>query len=178
MALFLSILRGINVNGVRKVPMAQLKAVYESLGFTGVVTYIQSGNVVFECSSAQGLQQKIEQAIREEFGFEVPVIIRTNEEVAQVVSGNPWLKEKEIDVAKLHVTFLEKEPEEALLAKIEALEYPPDRFIIRGKEIYLHVPESYGNTKLSNTFFESKLKIKATTRNWKTVTKLAEMMGI
>ncbi len=177
MPVFISMLRGINVAGQRKVPMAQLQALYESLGFRKVTTYIQSGNVVFEWSSAKGLAAKIGEAIQKEFGFEVPVIIRTKAEWKAAFEGNPFLSKKEVDHSKLHITFLGAAPDEALSSKLRALDFMPDRFHISGSEIYLYVPGSYGETKLSNAFIESKLKVKATTRNWKTVTKLMEMAG-
>jgi uncharacterized protein (DUF1697 family) len=177
---FISILRGINVSGHRKVPMADLKALYQQMGFTDVAIYIQSGNVVFKTNlKVSGLQlaQQIEKAIEQHFGFDVPVIIRSVTEWQHAIDNNPFTKETGIDTDKLHITFLAEEPQPEQLEAIKACNYPPDRFAIIGKEIYLHCPDSYGNTKLSNTFFESKLKVKATTRNWKTVNKLMEMAG-
>ena len=85
------------------------------------------------------------------------------------------MKEKNIDEKKLHVTFLSETPSEENVKSIENIDFALDRFIISGKEIYLHIPESYGETKLSNQFFEKKLKVTATTRNWNTVIKLMEM---
>ncbi len=179
MPVFTSILRGINVSGQRKVPMAQLRSLYEDLGFKNVATYIQSGNVVFEAASSKGLAQQIETAIHTAFGFEVPVIIRTKKEWEQVVTDNPFLKKNpEKDIAKLHVTFLEVAPDKGLWDKLDLARFLPDECRIMEKEVYLHIPDSYGNTKLSNALFEQKLKIKATTRNWKTVLQLGEIMGV
>ncbi len=157
--------------------MADLKALYEKLGFEEVITYIQSGNVVFKSKSLQGkeLVEKIESAISNQYGFHVPVIIRNREELEKVISGNPFLQEKNVNLDKLHVTFLSEPPVETNFQVLAKMNFAPDKFCVMGKEIFLYIPESYGNTKLSNNFFESKLKVKATTRNWKTVNKLLEI---
>lgn len=178
MTTYISILRGINVSGQKKVLMADLKELYASLGFTEVTTYIQSGNVIFKTSgdlSAGDLCNKIEKAIEGRYKFQVPVIIRNAGEINAILSSNPFLAEKGIDPERLHVTFLGKDPQPSELSAILKFDYPPDRFAIIGKEVYLYCPGGYGNTKLSNSFFENKLKVTATTRNWKTVGKLAEL---
>ncbi|MDB5248390.1 MAG: hypothetical protein JWQ40_2784 [Segetibacter sp.] len=178
MKTFISILRGINVSGQRRILMTDLKVLYESLGFKEVVTYIQSGNVIFktgEDASNEELAKKIEQAITEKYEFEVPVIIRCVVEIEQVISVNPFLKNRGINTEKLHVTFLATNPTPATLQNMCAFSFPPDEFVIIGTEVFLHVPGSYGETKLSTNFFESKLKVSATTRNWKTVNKLLEL---
>lgn len=175
---FISILRGINVSGQKKIVMADLKTLYENLGFIDVVTYIQSGNVIFKTDKNTGdteLASKIEQAIFTNYNFHVPVITRTAKEMADIISANPFLTNKEIDPEKLHVTFLSDSPKQANHESIKDPEYLPDRFIIIGKEVFLYCPDNYGETKLSNRFFESKLKVSATTRNWKTVNRLFEI---
>jgi len=177
---FISILRGINVSGQKKILMTELKALYESLKFSDVNTYIQSGNVSFKTKEKLSdiqIAVKIEKAIYKKYAFEVPVIIRNEDELKKIISSNPFLKGKGIDIKKLHVTFLSQIPGDAEIKNISEVDYSPDRFAIHGKEIYLHIPESYGETKLSNNFFEKKLKVKATTRNWKTVNKLLEMVS-
>lgn len=179
MQTFISILRGINVSGQKKILMTDLKSLYESLKFSDVKTYIQSGNASFKTNeklSDVQLAQKIEKAIYKKYSFEVPVIIRNEDELKKITSSNPFLKEKGIDIKKLHVTFLSQIPGKAEIDNISEVDYSPDKFIITGKEIYLHIPESYGETKLSNNFFEKKLKVKATTRNWNTVNQLLEMV--
>ena len=178
MQTFISILRGINVSGQKKILMADLKKLYESLKFSEVKTYIQSGNVVFKSDSKISdiqLARKIEKAISAKYKFEVPVIIRTKEELEKILSQNSFTKEKSIDLKKLHVTFLSETPDREKMEQIKEVDFSPDQFIIKGKEIYLHIPNSYGETKLSNKFFENKLKVSATTRNWNTVNKLLEL---
>jgi len=170
-------LRGINLGAHKKVPMPALKALYESLNFKNVSTYIQSGNVVFEHDeSLEGLALKLEQKIAEHFGFEVPVILRTLAEMQAVSKENPFLKDATVEAAQLHVTFLAEGPEQVLLDKIQSFSAAPDEFRMVGKTIYLHCPNGYGRTKLTNNFFEQKLKLTATTRNWKTVNELTNMM--
>ncbi len=175
MATFISILRGINVGGQKKIQMTDLKSLYEELGFKHVKTYIQSGNVIFENDDEKELLQRIEQKISDKYGFHVPVIIRTKNEMETVLNNNPFLREKNIDESKLHVTFLNEHPLKDHINKTETFHYDPDRFVISGREVYLYCPNGYGRTKLNNTFFENKLKVPATTRNWNTTNKLVEM---
>ncbi len=176
MAVFLSILRGINVSGQKKILMADLKVIYEELGFAKVITYIQSGNVIFENPQNIDMAQAIEQKISEKYGFHVPIIIRNLHELVTAIDKNPFLEQENIQIDKLHITFLAENPKIELLDKIQSLNYAADKFIVSGKEIYLYCPDGYGNTKLTNSFFESKLKVTATTRNWKTVNELLKIM--
>ncbi|MCW3086125.1 MAG: hypothetical protein JWP12_3491 [Bacteroidetes bacterium] len=178
MKTYISILRGINV-GKKQVLMADLKKLYEGLKFKDITTYIQSGNVIFKAEtklSDTALAQKIEEVIFKKYAFEVPVIIRSADELATAIKINPFLKDKKINTEKLHVTFLSDVPEKANTESIKDLTFPPDQFVVLGKEVFIHCPESYGETKLSNKFFENKLKVSATTRNWNTVNKLLEMV--
>jgi uncharacterized protein (DUF1697 family) len=174
MSTIISILRGINVSGKNKIPMVELKAMYEDLKYKNVITYIQSGNVMFSAneSDSKTLSKKIEQGILKKFGFNVPVITRTIDQVQATIKKNPFLKDKNIELEKLHVTFLEDNPAADNLKKALEYNYEPDKFTIVGKEVYLHCPNGYGNTKLTNTFFENKLKVRATTRNWRTTNEL------
>ena len=121
------------------------------------------------------LALQIEQAITAQYKFDVPVIIRSVQALKNAISNNPFLNKSNVDVEKLHVTFLAEIPSPSALEAISKFNYPPDEFIIVGKDIYLHCPINYGETKLSNSFFENKLKVKATTRNWKTTNKLLEL---
>lgn len=177
-ATFIAILRGINVSGQKKILMTELKDLLATQGLDQVQTYIQSGNIVFryrENMDNESLEQKIEKAIDVKFNFEVPVVVRRLEELKKIVADNPFLNEKNMDESKLHITFLAQIPDAAYIKDIQKISYSPDRFILGEKEIYLYCPVNYGNTKLSNTFFERKLKTNATTRNWKTVNKLIEL---
>lgn len=175
---YISILRGINVGGRKKIKMADLRALYEQLGFQDVVTYIQSGNVAFKTAVNQETEliTMIEQAIEAEYGFQVPVQVRTNEEMQAVVDNCPFGTLDLVENGtKVLVTFLASVPSPE---KVEAvLEYvkAPEELVVRGREIYLHCPNGYGRTKLSNQFIERKLKVTATTRNWRSVQKLVAL---
>ena len=178
MKTFISILRGINVSGQKLIRMSDLERIYLDLGFQEVTTYIQSGNVVFRSAnheSSKKLSAKIEQALFINLGFHVPVIIRTIEEMSALISANPYKKESENTPGKLYVTFLEEEPQPDNIKKISPTDYFPDKFTIQGKEIFLNCAAGYGTTKLSNSLFERKLNIKATSRNWRTANKLLEL---
>lgn len=172
--IFISLLRGINVSGQKKIKMADLKVLYERLGLANVLTYIQSGNVIFESDSSAGeLIAQLEKAIQEAYGFDVPVQVIASEDLIQIAAANPFLPAD--DISKLHLTLLATEPNESLLKNIAIDPKSGDEFKASGKAIYLKCPNGYGRTKLTNTFFESKLKTKATTRNWKTVLKVIEL---
>jgi uncharacterized protein (DUF1697 family) len=170
-------LRGINVSGQKMVKMEKLRETFEALGFSRVRTYVQSGNVVFETSktSEQVLPKKIGERIQKDFGFSVPLILRTSGEMKGIVSNNPFLKQAGIDQARLHVTFLSELPGKTTLEKLDSLNASPDQYRVMRREIYLYCPTGYGRTKLSNNAIEELLGVHATTRNWKSVNTLAEM---
>jgi len=160
--------------------MADLRALYEKIGFTEVKSYIQSGNMAFESKkveSNQALEEKIAKTIAANYPFEVPILVRRKEELLATLENNPFAKEADMDSKNLHVTFLAKLPTQDRLDLLKDVDHPPDRFKIIGQDVFIHCPDRYGETKLSNKFFESKLKVSATTRNWKTVNKLVEMVS-
>jgi len=173
---YISLLRGINVGGHKKIRMADLKAMFIKCGYENPITYIQSGNVVFESkeSNQSVIEKQISSSILETFGFEVPVIIRTVEELKSAVKNNPFHSES-VDEKKLHITFLEKSPDNETIVKIENTILKNDKFKIVGKEVYVYVEGSYYKTKISNQFFEKQLKVSTTTRNWRTVNKLLKI---
>ena len=175
---YASILRGINVSGQKKIKMADLSALYESLGFINVGTYIQSGNVVFEAAGANvdKIMLGIEQVIKKRYGFKVPVLLRTQKEIHATLKANPFLKEHNVDTSKLHVTFLQRAPGASTIKNFKPDSLGQDRYFIRGSEVYLYCPGGYGKTRLSNTFLEKNLGVSATTRNWKTVNMLHELL--
>jgi uncharacterized protein (DUF1697 family) len=177
MPTYISMLRGINVVGHKPVNMNKLRALFEGLGCKQVRTYIQSGNVVFKAArqAPENLSKQIEEKILSDFGFPVWVISKTSEEMGGALHDNPFLQENGIDPLKLHVTFLSQAPAPAALRKLDTLAAEPDRFRCFRREIYLHCPNGYGRTKLSNNALEKALSVTATTRNWRTVNKLYEM---
>lgn len=174
METYISILRGINVSGHRIIKMEKLRELYADLGFKNVKTYIQSGNVVFQAKgkSNDELSLKIEKSIKENLGFEVPVIVIELKELKQILKSNPFLKDKTKDISFLHITFLSGNSNQEDLDKIINVKYEQDEFNSIKKAVYLYCPNGSGNSKLTNTFFENKLKVNATTRNWKTALEL------
>ncbi len=174
---FISMLRGINVSGQKKIKMAELSRLYESLGLVQVRTYVQSGNVVFASpeSDTAKIADLIEAQIELAFGFVVTVLIRDNHDFQRIIDCNPFWRDRHEDPAKLHVTFLYRRPDESELRNLIGPSDQADEFIVGEQEIYLFCPNGYGRTKFSNNFFERKLKMPATTRNWKTVTALAKL---
>lgn len=174
MPVFIAMLRGINVSGHKLIKMEPLRASVEALGFREVKTYVQSGNLVFEVgkTSPASAVEKIGKQILNDFGFSVPVVVRTAEELGRVVCDNPLFKTAGIDESKLHVTFLSASAPKTAEELLRPLIVNPEQICIRGREIYLYCPNGYGNTKISNNAIEKKLGVEATTRNWKTVNTL------
>ena len=157
--------------------MADLKAMFGKMKFSNVKTYIQSGNVFFDLTKEidnSELAQKIEKAIKKEFGFDVPVIVRTPKEIETIINQNPFYN-KDTDIIHLHLTFLNEEPTAENQEKTGLYDYEPDKFEIKGKDVFIYCKGKYHQCKLTNNFFEKKLKVNATTRNWKTVLKLQEL---
>jgi uncharacterized protein (DUF1697 family) len=178
MGTYVAMLRGVNVGAHNRIKMPALVQLFEELGHTDVVTYIQSGNVVFRSrsKSASTLARNIEKRIAGDLGCDVAVLLRSKEELAQVVKANPFLRKK-ADPKYLHVTFLAEEPDEALVRAVKDFDAGHDEFVVRGRDVYLHCPGGYGNTKLNGTFVERRLQAISTTRNWNSVTKLLQLVG-
>jgi uncharacterized protein (DUF1697 family) len=177
MSTFLSMLRGINVGGRNQIKMADLKVLYEELDLTNVTTYIQSGNVIFNSKAEKQLALKIKNKIYERYKFEVPVIIRTPEQLKKVIDGNPFTKETKISADNQYIVFLDKEPDMERINKLKSESYEPEKYLILGKEIYLYCHNGYGKTKLTNNYFENKFSVAATTRNWRTVNELYKIIN-
>jgi len=166
-------LRGINVSGHNIIKMKDLKQLFETLKFQNIQTYIQSGNIVFQTDNnlISSLELLVTNAIFQNFGLEVSAIVISIKELQMVIHQNPFIKTIN-DTNLLLITFVSHIPEIALVDSIKNSAFGEDKFQIIEKTIYLFCPNGYGNSKLTNTFFEKKLKVKATTRNWKTVNQL------
>ncbi len=177
MKTYISLLRGINVSGQNKIGMPKLKELYESLNLANVVTYIQSGNVVFDYAGQDpgSISQSIEAEIARSFAGSVRVFLRDRNQFRQILDNNPFIHQRNEDPDKLHVTFLSDSPSEKALSNLSNPTGSPDEFLAYDKEVYLFCPNGYGRTKISNAFFERKLSVAATTRNWKTVNALYEI---
>lgn len=177
MIIYISILRGINVSGHRMIKMQALKELFTDLGFQNIQTYVQSGNIVFQHKKTdqQKLEKKIAKAITEKFTFDVPVIVMELSELQQIIAGNPFVKDETKNLSHLHVTFLAGKPDAESFNKIKEGSFQPDEFHLVNKVIYLYCPNSYSKSKLTNGFFEKKLNVTATTRNWKTTNELQNL---
>jgi len=175
---YISLLRGINVSGQKKIKMPDLKLLYESLGFDKVATYIQSGNIIFDTQhkNISKIKSLIEQAIKKKYHFHVPTEIRTKKDITNIIKNNPFSPvDLEKDGTKVLVTFLSVKPSKDNSLNLLNYVKPPEKLIIKDKTVYLHCPNGYGKSKLTNNFIENKLKVEATTRNWKSVLKLDEL---
>jgi uncharacterized protein (DUF1697 family) len=173
-----AILRGINVGGKRKILMADLKDLFREAGFTNSSTYIQSGNILFNAAddlSETDISKKISDALLDKYGFDVPVIVRSANELEAAIKNNPFYTGKQDELNHLHLTFLNKAPELEQIKKAELVNSGEDKFVVVKRDIYVFCQGKYHQSKLSNNFFENKLKVTATTRNWKTVLKLCEL---
>jgi uncharacterized protein (DUF1697 family) len=171
-----ALLRGINVGGKRILPMKSLAAIFSDAGCRNVETYIQSGNVVFHAGPAlaRRVPAVIAAGISRRFGFDVPVIARTADDLRRAVRDNPFLRAG-AEIEKLHVVFLADRPAAARVARLDPDRSPTDRFEPRGREIYLHCPHGLGRSRLTNDYFDRTLATIGTVRNWKTVLRLLEM---
>ncbi len=173
---FVALLRGINVGGHNKLPMKQLTAIVEGVGGLSVRTYIQSGNIVFEATGDLESRpaEAITKAILADTGIEAPVIVRTVEELREIVDANPYLRAG-IEPQQLHLGFLADVPKPEDVAELDPKRSPSDAFTVLGSAIYLHLPNGVARTKLTNAYFDSRLKTTSTFRNWRTTLKLLEL---
>jgi len=172
----IALLRGINVGGKHRLPMAELVAVFEAAGARDVATYIQSGNVLFTASAAAArrIPAGVERAIAARFGFEAPVIVRTAAELRRVAGANPFLRAG-TDGAGLHVGFLKDRPSAAATRALDPRRSPPDRVALNGRELYLEFPNGSARTRFTSAYLDSTLRTTCTVRNWRTVLTLVEM---
>jgi len=175
MAQYISLLRGINVGGNRKIKMADLKALYTSLNFTEVTTYIQSGNVIFNTNinDQAKIKMLIEKAIAQQFGFNVVVDIRTTAEFTQAFKALPFTDINiDEDGSKVLISFLSQQPKDENIAQLLAVVKAPEQLIVVNDCAYIYYANGCGRSKLTNVVIEKKLAVNATARNIKTVAKL------
>jgi len=166
------LLRGINVGGRNPVAMADLRALFESLGYSDVATYIQSGNVTFR-TGRPVRPETIEAAVATRMGFDVAVVLRKASDLVRIVHANPF---GALDPKHLHVGFLAENPPAQAAKGLDPAACAPEEFVLRGCEIYLHLPHGMGRARLP-MYLDRRLKIPTTVRNWSTVLKLTELGG-
>jgi uncharacterized protein (DUF1697 family) len=174
---YIAILRGINVSGKNIIKMDALKDLFINSGYINVRTYIQSGNIVFRTDISQNyeIEESIKFSIAQQFGFDVPVIMLKANELKRIINDNPFLKDLDKETQYMHVTFLSDIPDPGKIDRLREGEYGSDKFVYSERNIYLYCPMGYGKTKLTNTVLENRLKVTATTRNWKTCTELLKI---
>lgn len=163
---YIALLRAVNVGG-RTLKMDRLRSELADLGLGDVRTYVQSGNVLFSTARSRSAVAK---QLEDRLG--VRVLLRTRDELASIVAGRPFP-----DTTKLHVTFLDARPGGDGLRDLAAASFAPEEFRAAGTELYVYCPNGYGRAKLNNGFLERKLRVTATTRNWRTVTTLLELLS-
>lgn len=173
---YIALLRGINVSGHKKILMADLRNLLQKIGFIEVQTYIQSGNVVFSSSEDKtDLERIISEAILKKYGWEVPVLVLTSSEINLILENCPFSDEKK---EKSYFVLLQAAPSSESIAAIESVFYPNEEFVITNSCVYLYSEFGAAKAKLGTNFFERKLKVKATARNYRTMNKLLEMSGL
>ena len=181
MYVYLALLRGINVSGKKIIKMEDLRKLIEGLGYTNVKTYIQSGNVIFSADekAKDKLGKAIEAAIEKQYGFDVSVFITDKKAVENAVDNNPFAEGREEEPAgfkKLYVTFMSNIPSQENKEKLLSAPIGEDLIAFADDVLYFKLESKASDSKLSNNLIESKLKVRATTRNWNTTLKLLAMM--
>ena len=174
---YITLLRGINVSGQKNIRMSVLISDLEELGYTDIRTYIQSGNIIFKNKEGDPghMAKEIRQKIKEKYDFEVPTMVLDPRELKYIIDNNPFTQDHAKEEDKLYVTFLFGTPSADLIKGLERFNKSDEQFVIEDKIIFLYYPDGYGRAKINNNAFEKELKVKATTRNWKTINKLYEM---
>lgn len=175
MTAYVALLRGINVGGHHKVPMAELRAAFEAFGLEAVSTYIQSGNVAFRSEATEAdLTPALVEVIRDRFSFEVPVILRDASELAEVATAH-LLADRADDPRFLHVVFLAEPPTAEAIRSFDLERFAPDDVVVRGRDAFVAYPEGSARSKLTIDVIERALGTSGTGRNWRTVQKLVEL---
>jgi uncharacterized protein (DUF1697 family) len=175
MARHVAFLRGINLAGKRRVSMEKLRATLEEAGYTDVKTLLQSGNVVLTSSAKPAkLERDLAKTLREAFGFDISVVVRTRKELADVVAADPFGAEA-TDPKLYQVSFLSAKPKHAGVKELESADVAPERVAVRGREVYAWHPGGVGRSELAKLITDRRLGVEVTARNWRTVTKLLEL---
>lgn len=169
---FICLLRSVNVSGVNIIKMEALRAFFESFGFQNVTTYIQSGNIIFDAKEKPS-PSFLEEQLKKEFNTKnVAVLLRTPQEMETILLQNPFAHQPDFNTKKLYIYYLETIPDEVLVQELTKLTFEGELFSIKNQGIYVYYKINRGRAKLSNAFFEKKLRTRVTARNWNTTNKL------
>jgi uncharacterized protein (DUF1697 family) len=172
---YILFLRGVMPTGKNKVPMAQLREILVSFGFANVKTWIQSGNVVLNTDlNPETLAGTVSRLIEDEIGAQIPVVVKSREDLMQIIEENPFQGE-DFDISRAFFAMYNGELNEELKAKLLAEDFSPEYLSITHQVAYMYIPGTYGRGKLSNNFLEKKLKHVATSRNFNTISKMIEL---
>ena len=174
---YIALLRAINVGGYRKIKMDDLREMFESMDFENVQTYIQSGNVIFDSNvkNKKSLSQSIEKKIEQQFGHEVPVIIRTRDELKLLITQNPFYGENE-EPFRLYLTFFLDTPSEEKQGELQKLNSSLEKFsFVNGDLFSLIDKKTDQKIRFSNSYIEKTIGVPCTSRNWRSVNKIFEM---
>lgn len=174
METYICLLRGINVGGHKKIKMADLKTLFTSLGYAELVTYIQSGNIIFKSHEigVDEITAVIKKAIADTYGFEVPVFVLTRTMLTQIYESYAF---SPAYIESCYFTLLHTPAQPEDIAAVNTIEIPFEHFVVTENCIYFYPEKGYGRAKGTNSFFEKKLGVTATTRNYKTIKKLLEL---
>lgn len=174
---YVALLRGVNLGPKRRLSMPALREAVGSAGYPGVRTYLQSGNVVLTADDRpDDVAKRLRDIIEESFGMQTDAVVRTENELRSVIDANPFPEAAAADPTKVHVTFLEPMPAPAAWETVETDSFEPDEFEVGEGVVYLHLPNGMARTKLPGALERATADSISTTRNWRTVTKLAEML--
>ncbi|MFG6685708.1 DUF1697 domain-containing protein [Mariniflexile sp. HNIBRBA6329] len=173
MKTYIALLRGINVGGHKKVPMTVLRDLLTTAGFQKVQTYIQSGNVIFQSTAeVSELEKTIQNLILNHFGFEVSVIVKTNQELQAILNNCPFSEERKMES---YFIMLSAIPDHNLVDDVAKITYENEEVIIKNDALYFYSSTGYGRTKFNMNTYERKLKVIGTSRNYKTMLKLLSL---
>jgi uncharacterized protein (DUF1697 family) len=174
---YIVLLRGINLGNTRKVPMRELRGLLRAIGFDDARTYIQSGNVLLSSDlPPDAVAARVRSAVEERFGFDVPVLVRSLEEMARVVASDP-IPGAAADPPRYYLIFLDGDPAPGALAAIDPGAVAPDRFGVGDRVIYAWYRNGLHVSRLAPMLTDGRLGVAATARNWNTVTRLLELVA-
>lgn len=176
--IYIALFRGINVGGHKKIKMADLKLLFIEFGFNNVITYIQSGNVIFESNEPNkaNINEKLRCAIADKYGFDVDIIILTKDEMTKAFNCNPFTKTEKYEIEKLYFCFLENTPNELSINSFIDKYSDLENIYYLNNVFYIEYLNRYSDSKINNNFIESKLKTNTTTRNYKTINEIIKLL--
>jgi uncharacterized protein (DUF1697 family) len=173
MKTYVAFLRGVMPVGKNKVAMAQLRQVLAEAGFEDVRTYIQSGNVILRTDLTPAeIEKRVHDLIREHIGPDLVVVVRTGDQLQEILGGNPF---EGLDISRVFYTLFAQPPPADKVNKLISQDYSPEKIVIDGQCAYLFIPTNAARSTLSNNYLEKKLGVSATTRNNNTLRKVIEM---